>query len=174
MLDVNVSKPTKMTHQGVCVSFSNPLSTQFLTGVAMLMACISVSLNIIWQPVSGYFSVLIVISLGLVFYYCVVHVKKLNALAGKSKQLKITPSQIFIQNLTGQTMPVTIKSVWWHEWGYTFLVVSLCPKTSQRLNSTLTIWKSQNTAQSYRLASICLSNQVSAAHWDKAANSCLA
>ena len=173
MLDVNVSKPTQMTHQGVCVSFSNPLSIQFLNGVAMLMACISVSLNIIWQPISGYFSVLIVISLGLVFYYCVVHVKKLNALAGRSKQLKITPSQIFIQKLTGQTMPVTLKSVWWHEWGCTLLVGSICPKTSQKFNSTLSIWKSQNTAQSYRLASICLSNQVIAAHWNKAANACL-
>ena len=173
MLDVNVSKPTKMTHQGVCVSFLNPLITQFLTGITILMACISVSLNIIWQPVSGYFSVLIVISLGIVFYYCVVHVKKLNALAGRSKQLKITPSQIFIKTLTGQTIPVAIKSVWWHEWGCTLLVGSLCPKTSQRLNGTLSVWKSQNTAQNYRLASICLSNQVSSAHWDKAANSCL-
>jgi hypothetical protein len=173
VLDDNVPKPTQIAHQGVWVNVSNPLTVKFLTGVAILMAVTSVALSAMWQPLLNYVSFLILTCMGGIFYHIAMQVQKKNTIAGGSCPLKITPHHIFVHNQIGQTVPFTIQSVWWHAGGITVIICSNCPDTSQRKKGTFSIWKSQNSAQNYRWASICISNQINVAREAKVASSCL-
>jgi len=161
--------PEFMALKKIEVSLSKPKSIQLISLLVTLMAVSSVVLNTYWQALSGWFSFLALAYLGWLFFITDRQAKKTKLSVGVLKHLWFEPQHIFVKAQTGQTCQLIIKSVWWHAWGVTLIGTLQDPYSQNVLTYTLTVWRSQNTAQNYRWASICLSNQATFPHVVKAA-----
>lgn len=147
-----------MATKTIQVCLTKPKSIQVISLMAILMAVLSVVLNIYWQSLWGWSSFLALAYLCGLFFIDVSQTKKIKHVLGVLTHLWFEPQHVFVKTQAGQTHQLIIKSVWWHAWGFTLIGKFLDPCTQNALTYTLTVWRSENTSQNYRWASICLSN----------------
>lgn|GEM_PF-1432863 len=169
MPGLKIALPELIMQKGIEVSLSKPSSILVISTATVLMAVISVVLNTLWQPLWGWFSLLALACLSGLFFKTYAQAKRISHSMGALTHLMFKPQQIFIKTQTGQVWPLIIKAVWWHAWGFTLIGKFQEPGSLSGLTYTLTVWRSKNTSQNYRWASICLLNQVSFPHALKAA-----
>jgi hypothetical protein len=158
-----------ITQKGVEVSLTKPYSLLVISAVAALLAVISVTLNTLWQPHWEWFSVLVLIFLGWACFKAHLQATAISRLAGALTHLVFKPCGTLVKTQTGQMWSLVINSVWWHAWGFTLVGTLQAPGSHSKLTCSFTVWRSKNTPQNYRWASICLSNQVRFSHNVKAA-----
>lgn len=157
-----------MVKKTIEVNLSKPKSIQAISIVAILMAVSSVFLHTHWQPLWGWFSFMALAYLGWLFFVAYRQAKKIKHSMGVLTHLCFEPQHIFVKAQTGLKYQLIIKSIWWHAWGFTLIGKLQDPCSQYVLTDTLTVWRSKNTSQNYRLASICLSNQATFTHVIKA------
>lgn len=169
MPELKAVLPEFMAQKKIEVSLSKPKSIQVISLLVTLMAVSSVLLSAYWQPLWGWFLFLALAYLGWLFFTTYRQAKKTKLSVGVLTHLWFEPQHIFVKAQTGQMCRLIIKSVWWHAWGFTLIGKLQDPFSQNVLTHTLTVWRSQNTTQNYRWASICLSNQATFPHVVKAA-----
>ncbi len=169
MPELKAALPECTAQKKIEVSLSKPKSFQLISMLAILMAVSSVVLNTYWQPLWGWFSFLALAYLGWLFFVAYRQSQEIKRSVGVLTHLWFEPQHVFVKAQTGQKCQLIIKSVWWHEWGFTLIGKLQDPFSNILLTYTLTVWRSQNSSANFRWASICLSNQATFPHVVKAA-----